>query len=277
MADASEFWLQFWGVRGSFPRPGAEVAKYGGNTSCLEVRANGRLLIFDAGTGVYPLGRKLVDDGPVDADLFLTHTHFDHICGLPFFVPAFKAGNRLRIWSGHLDGRHTTEGLIWDLMKEPLYPISPAIFQAELSYPEFDAGDTLEPAPGVTLRTAPLNHPNGATGYRIECAGKAICFITDTEHYEGRRDENVVELIRGADYVIYDATYSDAQYPNYVGWGHSTWEEGVRLMEAAEAGTLVIFHHAPEHDDAHMDAVAEAAEKARPGTMVAREGQRLEP
>jgi phosphoribosyl 1,2-cyclic phosphodiesterase len=129
----------------------------------------------------------------------------------------------------------------------------------------------------VRLITAPLNHPNGATGYRIDFGGRSLCYVNDTEHVEGRLDRNILELIDGADLVIYDSTYTDEEFPKYRNWGHSTWQEGVRLCDKAGAEQLVIFHHDPSHDDAFMDEVAKAAEAARPGTLVAHEGLVLTP
>jgi phosphoribosyl 1,2-cyclic phosphodiesterase len=126
------------------------------------------------------------------------------------------------------------------------------------------------------VRTGLLNHPNRATGYRIECAGRSICYITDTEHRPGVRDRNVCELVRGADVMIYDSTYTDAEYPRYVGWGHSTWQEGVRVADEAGVGRLVVFHHDPSHDDETMDGIANEVTRARPGTIVAREGMVLD-
>jgi phosphoribosyl 1,2-cyclic phosphodiesterase len=162
-------------------------------------------------------------------------------------------------------------------MMAPLFPIPITIFGAEIEFHDFHAGEALPLGDGIVARTAPLNHPNGATGYRVEFAGRSICYVTDTEHVAGKPDRNVVELIRGADLVVYDCTYTDAQFPNHIGWGHSTWEEGARLCDAAGAKTLVIFHHDPAHDDAFMDRIGAAAEKARPGTIVAREGLTLSP
>jgi phosphoribosyl 1,2-cyclic phosphodiesterase len=129
----------------------------------------------------------------------------------------------------------------------------------------------------VTLRTALLNHPNGATGYRVEFGGKSICYITDTEHYADHVDETIVELVRGADIMIYDATYTDDEYPTYRGWGHSTWQEGLKLAKAAGVKQFVVFHHDPGHSDAFMDAVARDVEAAQPGSVVAREGMVLRP
>ncbi len=276
MSKKNKFCVRFWGVRGSIACPGPETVRYGGNTSCLEVRCGPDLLIFDAGTGLRSLGLHLDGNGTVDADLFFSHTHFDHICGLPFFSSMFAKTNRIRMWAGHLLPEYTLRQVLFEMMMEPLFPIPPDIFNAEVTFNDFESGETLTPKPGIVVRTAPLNHPNGATGYRVEYDGRALCYVTDTEHVVGAADENILALIRGADLVIYDSTYTDEEFENYVGWGHSTWQEGVRLCERAEARKLAIFHHDPGHDDAFMDRVAERADIERPGTVVAREGLLLE-
>jgi phosphoribosyl 1,2-cyclic phosphodiesterase len=277
MSETTDFSVKFWGVRGSIACPGPRTVRYGGNTSCLEVRCGGRLLIFDAGTGLRGLGNCLNGNAAVDAELYLTHTHFDHICGLPFFAPLYSAGNKIRLAAGHLVPDTDLRRVLMEMMIAPLFPIPPSAFKADVDFHDFASGDVLSPGDGITIRTAPLNHPNRATGYRIEFDGRSICYVTDTEHEAGKRDGNIVDLIRGADMVIYDSTYSDEEYPRYRGFGHSTWQEGVRLVEAAAAKTLVIFHHEPNHDDDQMDAIAAAAEKVRPGTVVAREGMVLMP
>jgi phosphoribosyl 1,2-cyclic phosphodiesterase len=213
----------------------------------------------------------------VDADLFFTHTHFDHICGLPFFSSAYAKTNKFRFWAGHLLPDHTLRYVLSEMMMAPLFPIPISVLGADISFHDFRAGETLHPAPGTTIRTAALNHPNGATGYRVEYAGKSICYITDTEHTPDRADDGVLGLIAGADIVIYDSTYDDGEFAAHVGWGHSTWQEGIRLADAAKVKQLVIFHHDPGHDDDEMDRIAAAAAKARPGTVVAREGMILKP
>lgn len=277
MATESDFFVRFWGVRGTVACPGQATVRYGGNTSCLEVRCGGRLLIFDGGTGLRPLGQHLDANGAVDADLYFTHTHFDHIQGMPFFSSAYKPTNRLRCRAGHLKPDFTLKGVLSEMMQAPLFPVPLSILSADISFEDFTVGETLTPFPGVTLRTAPLNHPNRATGYRIEYQGKSICYITDTEHVADAPDAQVLGLIAGADIVIYDSTYTDDEYPRFKGWGHSTWQEGVRLCDAAKAKRLVIFHHDPAHDDAFMDRIAADAERVRPGTIVAREGLTLTP
>jgi phosphoribosyl 1,2-cyclic phosphodiesterase len=270
------FTVRFWGVRGSIACSGPRTMRYGGNTSSLEVRCDGRLLMFDAGTGLRYLGNTLASNGPasspIDADLFLTHTHFDHVCGLPFFRPFFQPNNRFRLWAGHLAEGMTLRRVLGEFMMAPLFPVPPQVFRARMEYREFKPGETLAPGPGIELRTATLNHPDGATGYRIDFGGRSVCYLTDTEHVPGAPDRNILALIHGADLVIYDSMYTDSEYGTYVGWGHSTWQEGVRLCRAAGAKRLAVFHHDPEHDDDMLDGVARELEKEMPGSFVAKDG-----
>ena len=258
--------------------------RYGGNTSCLEVTGGGRRLIFDAGTGIRSLGRQLVQPGSRNFDIYFTHTHLDHINGLTFFEPLFDPRNKFRLWAGHLEPPHTLKSVLSTLMQAPLYPVSLEIFQSKIEFMSFQSGQHLT-CGSLAMRTAPLNHPNGACGYRVEHDGKAICYITDTEHREGGVDPVIVDLCRDADVMVYDSSYTDAEYPRYRGWGHSTWQEGVRVAEAANVGTLAIFHHDPSHDDTFMDRVAQEAAVLRPGVtpsglprvLVAHEGLTLSP
>jgi phosphoribosyl 1,2-cyclic phosphodiesterase len=273
-----DFQVRFWGVRGSIAAPGPATARYGGNTSSLEVRCGERLLLLDAGTGMRELGIGLVKEAPVDADLYFTHTHFDHVCGLPFFKPFFQPQNRFRLWAGHLGGGTTLARVLREFMIAPLFPVPPEVFKATMEYRDFKPGETLPSAPGIAVKTRALNHPDGAVGYRIEYAGKAFAYITDTEHVPGTPDKNVLALMDNADIAVYDSMYTDEEYAqSFVGWGHSTWQEGVRLARRAGVKKLVIFHHDPEHDDARLDAIAREAEAALPGTVLAREGLVLRP
>ena len=277
MGKPAPFTVRFWGVRGSIACPGPRTARYGGNTSSLEVRCGERLLLFDAGTGIRYLGNSLDGAGPLDADMYFTHTHFDHVCGLPFFRPLFQPKNRFRLWAGHLGEGMTLRRVLEEFMVAPLFPVPPEAFRATMEYRDFTAGETLSAGGQIAVRTAPLNHPDGATGFRVDHDGRSFCYITDTEHVPGAPDRHVLGLMAGADLVVYDSMYTDAEYPDYVGWGHSTWQEGVRLCRQAGAKRLVVFHHDPEHDDEQLDGIARELDAALPGSMVAREGLVLEP
>lgn len=270
------FLVKFWGVRGSIACPSPDHIVYGGNTSCVEMRLGPHVLILDAGTGIRLLGRTLQGEGVTTATLLLTHTHWDHINGFPFFAPAFQPGFTLDIRAGHLGGAPgSIRAVLAKQMENPTFPVPLEAMRAQMTFGDFVAGDTWQPWEGVSIRTAPLNHPNGATGYRVEHGGASVCYVTDTEHAPGRPDAAVLGLIAGADLVIYDSTYTDAEFASKQGWGHSTWQEGMRLCRAAGARRLAIFHHDPDHDDAFMAEVETQAGAAWDGCLVAREGMTL--
>ena len=275
--EATALTVRFWGVRGSIACPSPSYMGFGGNTSCVEVRVGSRLIILDAGTGIRPLGQQLRREGALDADILFSHTHWDHVNGFPFFAPAFEPDNAFRVFAGHLAEEGGIREAIAGHMHEPMFPVPLDVMRARLSFTDFAAGETLDLGRGLQVRTAPLNHPNGATAYRIDHGGRSVCYVTDTEHVPGRPDENVLELIAGADLVIYDSTYTDAEFPARVGWGHSTWQEGLRLVRRAGARRLVVFHHDPDHDDATMTAIEQELAGESDGGVVAREGMLLEP
>ncbi|MBX3185044.1 MAG: MBL fold metallo-hydrolase [Polyangiaceae bacterium] len=268
------FGVQFWGVRGSIACPTPQHIVYGGNTSCIELFSGEHRLILDAGTGIRGVGRAFMESEVRRAHILLTHTHWDHINGFPFFEPGFQAGRDFELLAGHLGSGGLRE-VFAGQMAQPTFPVPLEAMKANLSFSDFNAGETLHLAPGLTIRTAPLNHPNGATGYRVESCGKAVCYVTDTEHVPGAPDQTVLGLIEGADLVIYDSTYTDDEFPSKVGWGHSTWQEAVRLCTAAEVKKLAIFHHDPEHEDDFMRRVETDARAMWSGATVAREGMRL--
>ena len=269
--------VRFWGVRGSIAVPGASTARYGGNTSCIEVRCGEKLFILDAGTGIRSLGGTLLSGGgPVDADLLFTHTHIDHVCGIPFFAPFYVPGNRFHLWLGGLSKGWGIEQALRQIMQAPMFPVALDIFKAELIFKDFHSGDDIVTESGSAIRTVSLNHPGGATGFRIEHEGSSVAYITDTEHRPPHRDDTIVELVKDVDLMIYDSTYTDEEFPRYVGWGHSTWQEAIRVADAAGVKRLALFHHDPSHDDEFMDKVAQKAEQGRPGTIVAREGMVIE-
>jgi phosphoribosyl 1,2-cyclic phosphodiesterase len=271
---SADFTVRFWGVRGTVPCPGSATMRYGGNTACVEMRCGGQQLIFDAGSGLRQLGREMAASGePAHAHLFFTHTHMDHVIGLPFFRPAYDRRNHFQFWSGNLSGQgRRLEEVLEQLMQTPFFPVPLDIMRASIAFHDFTPGERIEPGDGVIVLTAALNHPGGAVAYRVEYGGRSACYVTDTEHVPGKPDSSVLDLIHDADLVIYDATYTDEEFERFRSWGHSTWQEGVRLCEQARARRLVAFHHDPEHDDEALDRIAAELEHRLPGSQVAREG-----
>jgi phosphoribosyl 1,2-cyclic phosphodiesterase len=232
-----------------------------------------RSIIFDAGTGIKKLGDHLSgQSGPLEADILFSHCHMDHVCGVPFFAPLYEAQHRIRLWAGNLLPKGSLEAAIRSIMSPPLFPVEIEAFKAEVQFRDFHAGDLLDLGGDVKARTGMLNHPGGAVGYRLECAGKSIAYITDTEHRPGELDPAVLSLVQNADLMIYDCTYTDEEFPSYAGWGHSTWQQAVRLANAGGAKRLAIFHHDPDHDDGFMRKVEADATTLHPGAFVAREG-----
>jgi len=269
--------VKFWGVRGSIACPSSNHVVYGGNTSCVEVTDGACNIILDAGTGIRALGQDYVRRHVGSGVLLLTHTHWDHINGFPFFSPIYVPGWRFRVLAGHLTDMGGIQSVLANQMTEPTFPVPLSALKAEMSYEDFRAGDVLtDLSPGLVVRTAPLRHPNHATGYRLELDGKVVCYVTDTEHVLGSLDRNVLDLIKGADLVIYDSTYSDAEFPNKVGWGHSTWQEGVRLCRQGGVKRLAIFHHDPDHVDEDMARIEREAQAMWSGAMVSRDNMVVE-
>ena len=267
--------VKFWGVRGSIACPSPNHVVYGGNTSCVQVTLDDHTIIFDAGTGIRGLGHEILRRDIRRSSLMLTHTHWDHINGFPFFAPAFQANRHFRIYAGHLQEMGGIYHVLANQMANPTFPVPLDALQATLEFIDFTQGETLEPEPGVLVRTAPLRHPNGATGYRVDYKGASVCYVTDTEHIPGQPDQIILDLIAGADLVIYDSTYTDSEFPAKVGWGHSTWQEGVRLCRQADAKRLAIFHHDPDHDDQFMERLEEEARTLWSGALVARDNLEL--
>ena len=263
--------VKFWGVRGSIACPSPQHVVYGGNTSCLEIFAGDERLILDAGTGIRNLGHEFIRDKVKRGVLLLTHSHWDHINGFPFFGPMFMPNHDFSIHAGHLIRAGGIENILSSQMANPLFPVPLEALQTNMHFVDFEAGDNWGQGGGVKIVTMPLNHPNGATGYRIEYGGHSICYVTDTEHVIGKPDQNVLKLIDGADIVIYDCTYTDAEFGPKIGWGHSTWQEGVRLCKMANVSQLAIFHHDPDHDDDFMSQLERVARQEWSGAIVARE------
>lgn len=275
MAD-SALKVHFWGVRGSIPVSGPEYARFGGNTACIQLTCGENTLILDGGSGLRQAGKAVRAAGVKEIDIFLTHSHYDHVIGLPFFHPLFDARIRMILWSGHLFGQMTTRQLIGEFMRPPWFPVTVEDCSANLDCRDFKPGEVLAPRDGVVIRTGSLNHPGGCVGYRVEMGGRSVALISDTEHIPGKLDGAVLELIDGADLVIYDTTYTDAEMKRFRGFGHSSWQQGIRLCEAAGARRLALFHHDPTRTDAQLDEIEAQAKAQFAGAFAARDGMTLD-
>jgi phosphoribosyl 1,2-cyclic phosphodiesterase/ActR/RegA family two-component response regulator len=283
--------LKFWGVRGSIPTPGSGTVQYGGNTSCVEVRADGEIIILDAGSGIRRLGLELArefKDQPINLTLLITHTHWDHIQGFPFFVPAYNPHNRLRIlgYEGARKGLHST---LTAQMESPYFPVSMRhmpgnIDVTELREREFKVGR-------VRVETTFVNHPGVCVGYRLFTSAGSIAYLPDNEpfqrmrshaagqpraehiealKYASEQDQRVIEFLKDAEVLIVDAQYDDDEYQSHVGWGHGCVDDVVALALFARVKQLFLFHHDPDHDDDQISRMLEWARK-----LVALQGESL--
>lgn len=269
--------VKFWGVRGSIPTPGPDTIRTGGNTSCVEVMCGDHLLIFDGGSGIRLLGKSLEGKNPVEGSIFFSHLHWDHIQGIPFFEPAFDQDNCFHIY-GPSHFHLSLERVLSGQMEFPHFPISLDQLGAKLTFKELSDGDKIDIG-DVSVKAAMVNHPGGSLSYRVEYRGKVFVYATDTE-YHGALDDKFVRHVQGANCFIFDSTYTDDEYSgktgkSHEGWGHSTWQDAVRIAKAASAGRLVLFHHEPNHNDDFIEAMEAMAKKEFAGTIAAREGLEL--
>jgi len=270
--------VRFWGVRGSIPTPGPTTLEYGGNTSCIEVRTGDQIIILDAGTGMRLLGRELLaefGERALDLTLLLTHTHWDHIQGLPFFLPVYKAQNRLRIL-GYEGARHGLDNVLTSQMESPFFPIGlrevPANVRIEeLKEASFSLGD-------LRVEACRAYHPGVCVGYRLSGAEGSIGFFPDNELRQpegnaaressgsgappaasGNTHGDLDEFLRGVDVLIMDTQYTREEYQRHVGWGHGCLDEVVALALRCKVKRLFLFHHDPDHDDAKIRQMVEHA------------------
>ncbi len=272
------FEVRLWNVRGSHAAPGQGAVRYGGHTTCVEVRCDDRVLVIDMGSGACRLGSALLAErptGPLEIDILFSHLHSDHIIGLPFFEPLYLERTRLRI-RGDDDKNVGLRAGLQRLMSFPLFPVDLDEVPADLSVTHLGAGDTARLG-DVTLRTCALNHPGGALGFRIEHRGKAFVHLSDREHVGEDTDPALIALCEGADWICYDGMFVEGiDFERHRGWGHSTWQAAVRLVEALERpARLIVTHHAPSHDDAFLDRQGEALGAALPGALMAIEGMEI--
>jgi phosphoribosyl 1,2-cyclic phosphodiesterase len=274
--------LTFWGTRGSVPTPGVATVRYGGNTPCVELRtADGWLIILDAGTGIRELGRALLangEDQPIVGDIFLTHAHWDHIQGIPFFGPLFRKGNHFTIW-GSRSLQTSLDRVVRDQMSPVVFPVSFEELQARVDFQEL--AEERRAGRGYEVSAISVRHPGGALGYRFTTGnadGRALVYVSDNElSADARYDDapgwrgRLVDFVRGASLLVHDSTYTPAEYAAFVGWGHSTYDQAVELAIDAEVERLVLFHHRPERSDDEVDRWVE-----RCRALVAQRGSTLE-
>ncbi len=264
--------VTFWGVRGSIPTAGRDYLATGGNTACVEVRCGAHVLLFDAGSGVREAGLALAREGIKAFDIFLSHSHYDHVIGLPFFEPLFDPEARCTIWSGHAAGVTTTRDIVAGLLKAPFFPAGPTMFRASTTYTDFRAGERLRFQSDIAVATAALDHPGGVIGYRVEFGGHVVAYLTDTGTQSEKANKAALELAQKADMVIYDCMYTAEEALERKEFGHSTWIAGADLCRAAKAKRLAMFHHAPERNDDEVNALERAARNEFAGAFAAREG-----
>jgi len=279
--------LVFWGVRGSTPTLDRDTWRYGGNTSCLELTApGGGHFIFDCGTGLRMLGNRLRGqngrwseghEGSVEAHVLVTHYHWDHIQGIPFFHPFFEAQNRFHFCSfqsKHL-GRNSLRQVLEAQLASPYFPVDINTMKSKRSFREVSGGEKWE-VEGTEITTAWLNHPQGCLGYRLDTPVGSVVYATDNEPGVAEFDENLRILAQGADVLIYDAQYSPEQLAtSRKGWGHSSWLEGVKVARESKVGHLILFHHDPDSSSGAIDGFLSAARQEFPATWAAMEGMSI--
>lgn len=284
------FRIRFWGTRGSVPTPGLDTIRYGGNTSCTEVRCGDQLLILDAGTGIRVLGLSLMKEfqkTPIKGHIFVGHTHWDHIQGFPFFAPAFNPSNEFMIYSLH-GAEKPLHKVFRGQMDNDYFPVRLGEMKANLEFCELESEVHLGE---VQVSYVFLNHPGLAVGFRISFDGRSLVYLSDHETY-GRlapngdgpnvMDAEIARFATGADLLISEAQYTEEEYALKKGWGHSTFLDALERAAEAKVKRLAIFHHDPSHDDAFLDGISEFCEKTiaereyRFSCFVAQEGTSME-
>lgn len=271
MPDNSQVRLKFWGVRGSIPVPAPDCLGYGGNTACLELRIGDEIFVIDAGTGARKLGLQLQNEARATnlrINLLLTHFHWDHIQGIPFFEPLYWTANTVAFHSCHPEEK--LRKILEGEMTNPYFPVNFELLAARREFVDLSGGPLRRD--GVCVYPFPMNHPQGATGYRMEAAGKVITHASDLEHGDAALDKTLRDYAQNADVLIYDAQYTPEEYSSHKGWGHSTWLEATRVARDCNVKRLVLFHHDPGHDDAAMKNIECDARQHFENTGAAKEG-----
>jgi phosphoribosyl 1,2-cyclic phosphodiesterase len=273
--------LVFWGVRGSTPTLERDTWRYGGNTPCLELTApDGTSFILDCGTGIRMLGNHLTNTQNglgIESHILVTHYHWDHIQGIPFFRPFFESQNRFQFYSFQSSylGPNSLQQVFEAQLSSPYFPVDVTMMTASREFHEISAGQTWD-VNGTKITATGLNHPQGCLGYRIETTAGSVVYATDNEPGAPECDRNLLQLAQNADVLVYDAQYSPEQLASErKGWGHSSWLEGVKIARAAKVRNLILFHHDPDSPDKIVDGFLSAARQEFPATWAASEGMSI--
>ncbi|MFE4108224.1 MBL fold metallo-hydrolase [Almyronema epifaneia] len=277
MQLGSSFVVQFWGVRGSIPTPGASTVRYGGNTACVEVLVGNKRLILDGGTGLSVLGKHLLKQtARVEAHIFFTHTHWDRIQGFPFFVPAFTEGNQFHIYGATAPNGASIKQCLTDQMLQPNFPTPLQRMRSHLNFLNISAGSVIS-IDDVVIETVSLNRLTSALGYRITWEGRSVVYATDTDHSQEAGNQNLQYLAQQADVLIYDGTYADHNDHNFQKQSLvAPWKSGIEVAKAANVQELIMFHHNPAHDDDSLDCIEMQIRGDFPNARLAREGMILQ-
>jgi phosphoribosyl 1,2-cyclic phosphodiesterase len=274
--------VRFWGVRGSSPTPGPNTVIYGGNTSCLEIRADERLIIVDIGSGVRLLGERLLENElknkeKIKADILLTHTHWDHVMGFPMFTPIYTPGTVFNVIGPASLDDNDLKSIIENQLSTQYWPVQAEKIAAKIKYNQIKES-VVDLGGGLTVSSKFLNHPIPCFGYRIDYNGKSIATVFDHEFFiTDEENEKIRQFIKGADIVIHDAQYKQAEYKDHVGWGHCTYEQVVQYTAGIDIKKLVLFHHDPSRKDSELEQIEKNyANNAEPEVIIAKEGLVLE-
>ncbi len=268
--------LRFWGVRGSVPTPGPATLEFGGNTPCLELQGAGEdVILFDAGTGIRPAGIDLLARAagrPLRIHLLLSHFHWDHIQGLPFFTPLFRSNSHITIYSSGFSA--ALSEALHGQMSAPYFPVPFASVAARVDLVEL--GSRTATIGSVSVTPVEVNHPQGACAYSVESDGVRFLYAPDREHGDARLDAVLQEAARGATVFVSDAQYTPEEYEAHRGWGHTTWAESARVAREAQVKSLVLFSHDPSHSDELLRRIEKDARREFADTFVAKEGWEFE-
>lgn len=267
--------ITFWGVRGSSPQSGPSFVDVGGHTSCVSVLVDDDLYIFDAGTGIMDCGQWILSQktSVKRIFLFLSHVHLDHIMGLPFFAPLWLSEAPIHIFSAHLKPYGGISTVLSRIFTSPYCPLSWSQLPSNVHFTDLEINADLHLTDYILMRTIALNHPNEATGYRMQDPNLALAYLTDLSHAHGF--DFLVPFAKSVDLLIYDATFTDEEFDARPHWGHSTWRAGIALAQKTSAERLALFHHDPAHTDAFMREIETEAQKAFKGAFVAKQGMQL--